>query len=84
MKKVTVYTTRFCPYCIKALRLLDSKKVDYLNINVNKEPTQFEAVKKQTGWRTVPQIFIDEQFIGGCDDMYQLDAEGKLDDLLGL
>ena len=84
MKKVTLYTTIFCPYCRRAVKLLDSKGVDYLNINVNKEPALFEEVKKQTGWRTVPQIFIEEEFIGGCDDMYQLDSEGKLDALLGL
>lgn len=82
MKKVTLYTTKYCPYCRKALKLLDSKGVTYTNIDVEAEPATFEQIKKQTGWRTVPQIFIENEFIGGCDDMHLLEANGKLDQML--
>lgn len=82
MKKVTLYTTRYCPYCRKALKLLDHKGVNYTNIDVDTEPEIFVEIKKQTGWSTVPQIFIETEFIGGCDDMHLLDANGKLDQML--
>lgn len=84
MKKVTLYTTKFCPYCVRALRMLSQKEVHYKNIDVNKNQKLYEKIKKQTGSDTVPQIFIGEEFIGGFDDMYQLDQEGKLDSMLGI
>jgi len=83
MKEVTLYTTATCPYCMRALRLLDKKGVAYTNVLVTKEKEAFEKIKQQTGWDTVPQIFIDGAFIGGCDDMLQLEREKKLDVMLG-
>jgi len=83
MKEVTLYTTATCPYCMRALRLLDKKGVAYTNVLVTKEKEAFEKIKQQTGWDTVPQIFIDGAFIGGCDDMLQLEREKKLDGMLG-
>lgn len=83
-KKVVLYTTATCPYCLRALRKLDEKGVTYENINVHANPEVFKAVMAITGWDTVPQIFIDESFIGGCDDLHALDREGKLDGLLGI
>ncbi|MDW7668746.1 MAG: glutaredoxin 3 [Bacillota bacterium] len=84
MKEVTLYTTKFCPYCIKALRMLSKKEVSYKNIDVNKNQELYKKIKKQTGSNTVPQIFIEEEFIGGYDEMNQLDKEGKLDSMLGI
>lgn len=84
MKQVILYTTATCPYCIRALALLDKKKVAYENINVSTNKAAFEAIQQRTQWKTVPQIFIDDTFIGGCDDLYALEKAGKLDHVLGL
>jgi glutaredoxin 3 len=83
-KKVELYTTPYCPYCRRALKLLDDKGVTYTNHDVSNNRPLFESIMSQTGWDTVPQIFIDDQFIGGCDDMHALDRKGTLDGLLGL
>ena len=85
MKKVTIYTTLVCPYCVQAKKLLEKKGADYeeLRVDLNPELIQ-EAIEKSGGLRTVPQIFIDDYHVGGCDELYALDAENKLDDLLGL
>jgi len=84
MNEVTLYTTKFCPYCIRALRMLSKKGVPYKNIDVNKNQELYKKIKKETGSNTVPQIFIGEKFIGGYDEMNQLDKEEKLDSILGL
>lgn len=84
MKKVVLYTTATCPYCIRALALLDKKGVVYENIDVSANREVFEAVKKRTQCRTVPQIMIDDTFIGGCDDLYALEQGGRLNQVLGL
>lgn len=81
--KVVIYTTPTCPYCIRAKSLLDSKGVNYENIDLSKELPQVRTeLTELTGSRTVPQIFINDQFVGGCDDIHALDREGKLDQLL--
>lgn len=82
MKDVILYTTATCPYCLRAKRLLTNKGVVFTDINVNEAQEKFEAIKQQTGWNTVPQIFIDSVFVGGCDDIIQLERQGKLDELL--
>lgn len=83
MRKVVIYTTDYCPYCVKAKRLLDLKKVSYEEIDVtHNQALRDEMMKKAEGRRTVPQIFIDDQPIGGCDDLHALEASGKLDFLL--
>jgi glutaredoxin 3 len=82
MKDVVLYTTATCPYCIRAKRLLTNKGVVFTDVNVNEAQDKFEAIKQQTGWNTVPQIFIDGVFVGGCDDIIQLERQGKLDELL--
>ncbi|MBE0449693.1 MAG: glutaredoxin 3 [Clostridia bacterium] len=84
MKQVKLYTTKFCPYCLRALKKLDQKGVEYTNINVSTNREAFDEIMKETGWDSVPQIFIDGVFIGGCDDLYALDDQGKLDELLGV
>jgi len=83
MKTVTIYTTRSCPYCIKAKQLLNSKGVTYEELRTDESAELAdEAVKKSGGIRTVPQIFIDDHHVGGCDELYALEREGKLDPLL--
>ncbi|NLW23917.1 MAG: glutaredoxin 3 [Clostridia bacterium] len=79
MKKVTIYTKDFCPYCIKAINLLERKKADYQEINLTNDPEKLEKLKNETNFYTVPQIFIGNEFIGGCDDLYDLEKKGELD-----
>jgi glutaredoxin 3 len=81
-KGVTLYTTRFCPYCIRARRLLDSKGVVYTDVAVDNDPQLRREMMVRSGRDTVPQIWIGEQHIGGCDDMYLLERQGRLDELL--
>lgn len=84
MKKVTIYTTRLCPYCHSAKRLLTEKGVDYEEIDVTFSPgTRQDMTKRANGRRSVPQIFIGDTHVGGCDDLYALDGEGRLDAMLG-
>ncbi len=84
MKKVVLYTKNYCPYCKKALALLTQKGVKFTNVDVTNDEKTFEPIKAKTGWDTVPQIFINDEFIGGCDDMHQLDRVGELNKKLGL
>lgn len=84
MAKVEIYSTQTCPYCVKAKVLLDKKGAAYTEIDVtNDDQARMDLVARANGMRTVPQIFIDDRHIGGCDDLYELDKEGKLDPLLG-
>ena len=76
---VSIYTKDYCPYCKKAVALLQSKNVAFNEIDVTHDDAIFEEVKKRTGWDTVPQIFIHGEFIGGCDDLYALEEKGDLD-----
>ena len=83
MQPVTIYTTPVCPYCIAAKRLLDSKGVSYTNIDLFDEPNRrAEMMQRAKGRHTVPQIFIGETHVGGCDDLHALERRGKLDPLL--
>jgi len=84
MTKITMYSTRVCPYCIMAERLLVSKGVEVTEkILVDVDPVRREEMMSRTGRRTVPQIFIGETQVGGFDDLSALDKAGKLDPLLG-
>lgn len=83
MPKITIYTTSLCPYCRMAKQLLDRKGVAYDEIDVSGRPGLREEMTAKAGGRyTVPQIFIGEHHVGGCDDLYDLDRQGKLDPLL--
>ena len=83
MKTVEIYTTPFCPYCIAAKRLLQKKGVAYTETDVSNDPDLRQAMMLRAGGkRTVPQIFIGGQHVGGCDDIHALDAAGKLDPML--
>lgn len=84
MKPVTIYTTAWCPYCHRAKALLNAKSVPFEEIDVTMDRAGFDAmVARAGGRRTVPQVFIDGQHIGGSDDLAALDARGGLDPLLG-
>ncbi len=83
MAPVLMYCTAVCPYCVRAEQLLKRKGVTEIQkIRVDLEPEQRDAMMARTGRRTVPQIYIGEQHVGGCDDLYALDAAGGLDPLL--
>ena len=82
MAKVVVYGTEYCPFCHRARALLDSKISDYTYIAVDDDINKRQEMEKLSSRRTVPQIFIDDNPIGGCDDLYALEASGKLDELL--
>ncbi len=83
MSKVLMYTSEFCPYCARAEQLLTRKGVaDIEKIRVDLEPEKRAEMAQKTGRRSVPQIFIGETHVGGCDDLYDLDRQGKLDSLL--
>ena len=79
---VTVYSTRVCPYCVRAKALLDSKHVPYSDIMVDQDPAKLAEMMQKSGRRTVPQIFVGDHHVGGCDDLYALDRAGGLDSLL--
>jgi len=83
MKPVEIYTTPYCPYCIAAKRLLDKKDVPFAEIDVSRDMDLRGAMTKRAGGaRTVPQIFIGGQHIGGCDDLHALEHRGALDAML--
>ena len=83
--KVEIYTKMFCGYCTRAKSLLDAKGVDYTEFDITMGgPDKREMLERKPDARTVPQIFINDQGIGGSDDLARLDREGKLDELLGL
>jgi glutaredoxin 3 len=82
MAAVRVYTSGFCPYCVQAKRLLDRKGVPYREIDVSADAAQRAEVMRASGRRTVPQIFINDQSIGGFDELYELEQSGELDTLL--
>jgi len=79
---VTVYTTPFCPYCIRALMLLDRKKVAYEKIAINKDKRLRVEMEQRSGRTSVPQIFIGKTHVGGYDDLAALNRKGQLDVLL--
>ena len=81
---VRIYTTPWCGYCSAALALLKGKGIQFEQIDVSSDPALRRQVAELSGRTTVPQIFIDERPVGGYDDIYALDAAGKLDPLLGL
>jgi glutaredoxin 3 len=83
MKPVEIYTSPLCGYCHAAKRLLNQKGVTYAEVNVLEQPERkAEMIQRANGGRTVPQIFIGEAHVGGCDDLFALEQAGKLDPLL--
>ncbi|MGX1198607.1 glutaredoxin 3 [Parvibaculum sp. MBR-TMA-1.3b-4.2] len=83
MADVTIYTTMLCPYCHRAKALLGKKGVSYTEIDVGMDSDKRrEMMQRANGGHTVPQIFIGERHVGGCDDLFALEQAGKLDPLL--
>ena len=84
MKKIEIYTTNNCPFCVKAKSLLKKKNLKFSEIDVSNDKALREKMTTMTnGARSVPQIFVDNVLIGDCDKIYKLDHEKKLDKLLG-
>ncbi|MDE1148739.1 MAG: glutaredoxin 3 [Azospirillaceae bacterium] len=85
MPRVEIYSSPYCPYCHRAKRLLDAKGVAYEEIDVIANPGRKpEMIQRADGRTTVPQIFVDDEGLGGCDDIHALDRAGRLDAKLGL
>ncbi len=83
MPKVEIYTTPYCPYCSRAKALFEVKGVEFVEYDVSMGgPKRAEMRERANGGHTVPQIFIDDRHIGGCDDMFALERAGQLDPLL--
>ena len=82
MATVTLYVTGWCPYCARARQLLAAKGAAVEEIDIEAQPEQRAVMMERSGRRTVPQIFIGDRHIGGCDDLHALDAAGGLDPLL--
>lgn len=82
MPDIVMYASESCPYCRRARALLDSKGAAYTVLDVNREPRLWQDIFERTGRDTVPQIFIGDQHIGGCDDLFALDQRDGLEPLL--
>lgn len=83
MPHILMYSTAVCPYCVRAEQLLRSKGVtDIEKVRVDLDSTRRAEMMERTGRRTVPQIFIGDTYVGGCDELYDLDHKGKLNELL--
>jgi glutaredoxin 3 len=82
MAKVVIYTRPFCGYCSRAVALLNEKDADFEEIEAGMDPALRQEMMQRSGRSTFPQIFIDGNHIGGCDEMLALDRAGKLDDML--
>ena len=83
MKNVIVYSTSYCPYCMKAKNLLKSKNIPFKEVDLTDDSDKRRQLEEQTGWMTVPMIFIEEEFIGGADALFELDKSGQLQKKLG-
>lgn len=83
MQKVTIYTRAFCPYCTRAVSLLQQKDVAFEEIDAGMDPAKKqEMVTRANGARTFPQIFVGERHVGGCDELMALEKAGKLDPMI--
>lgn len=82
MAAVTMYSTRYCPFCIRAKQLLDAKGVAYEEISVDGDAGLRTEMMQKSGRNTVPQIWIADKHVGGCDELWSLERSGQLDTLL--
>ena len=81
-KAVTIYTTRFCPFCVRAKQLLNYKNVAFDEVAVDGQPQLRQEMARKAGRTSVPQIWIGSTHVGGCDELYAMERAGKLDSLL--
>jgi len=85
LANIEIYTSPFCGFCYQAKSLLNDKGVDYIEVDIISQPKRHsEMIERAGGLQTVPQIFIDNQHIGGCDELYELEAKDKLDSILNV
>lgn len=82
MSKVVIYSSDWCPFCVRAKQLLESKGVAFEEIRVDSQPGARAEMTKKAGRTSVPQIWINEQHVGGCDELYALERAGCLDAML--
>ena len=82
MTKVEIYTTTYCPYCIRAKNLLKEKNVEFVEYKVDADGDLFEIMIQRSKRTSVPQIFVGDFHVGGCDDMFIMDMNDELDTLL--
>ena len=82
MARIQMYTTRWCGYCVRAKTLLDSKGLEYDEVSLDEDPAFRAKLRDLTGGWTVPQILIDDRPIGGYTELWRLDKDGRLDELL--
>jgi glutaredoxin 3 len=83
--KVEIYTWRTCPFCIRAKSLLNKKGVEFTEYSIDGDETaRAKMAQRANGKRSLPQIFINDDHVGGCDDIHALESQGKLDDLLAV
>ncbi len=80
--RIRMYSTRYCPYCIRARQLLDSKGIAYEDLAIDADPSLRRKMMDESGRHTVPQIWINDRHVGGCDELFQLERQGELDGLL--
>lgn len=78
-KEILIYSTSYCPFCDRAKNLLDNKGIQYKVINLTSDPFELTKLKERTGMKTVPQIFIGDEFIGGFQELSDLNQSGELD-----
>lgn len=84
MKKVKVFSKSYCPFCIRAIELLKEKDIEFEVVDITEDEEKMTILSHRTNCDTVPQIFIDENFIGGCDELMALASSGELDEMLGI
>lgn len=82
MGKIEIYTKNYCPYCHRAKELLKIKGVNFTEYDISHDPEKEAEMRQRSGRSTVPEIFINDQLVGGCDDLFSLDESGALDPLL--
>lgn len=81
MANITVYSTAMCPYCVQAKKLLEQKGLSYTEVRIDQDPAKREEMVEKSQRRTVPQIFINDEHVGGFDDLKAWNQQGKLDNL---
>ena len=82
MKKIIIYSTRICPYCVRAKDFFSKKNIEYTEIMIDRDPEQMRVMMEKSGRQSVPQIFIGDYHVGGFDDLIEHDMDGKLEGLL--
>ena len=82
MTEIVMYSTATCPFCIRAKRVFDLRGLEYQDIDVGRDPSLRQVMMEKSGARTVPQIWINDQHIGGCQELLALESSGKLDSML--